>query len=184
MIRINLLPVRAAQKKEKLRAQLSILILCILLAAVGCGALYIQKNRAIRNVKDEIATINEKNRQLSKQIGQVRDFEKRKAELEKKLAVLQTLKENKSGPVHLLDELSSALPDKLWLTKFSERNGSIDLSGIADSENTVADFMERLDASSYYQGIDLQVTQQSNVRDQKMQSFNLKGRVERPTAKN
>ena len=47
MIRINLLPVRAAQKKEKLRSQLSIFILCLLLVCIGCGALYFQKMTAI-----------------------------------------------------------------------------------------------------------------------------------------
>ncbi len=167
MIRINLLPVRAAQKKEKIRSQLSILILCLILVFLGCGALYAQKMSEISQTENEIVEINQKNNALRKKIGQVRDFEKKKADLEQKLKVLGSLKENKSGPVHLLDELSAALPDKLWLTKFQESGGTISLSGVADSENTVANFMRKLDASPYYQNIELTVTEQKKVGDNK-----------------
>ena len=180
MIRINLLPVRAAQKKEKLRSQLSIFLLCVVLVCIGCGALYFLQLTAINSVQDEIAAIDQKNRQLKKKIGQVKNFEKKKAELEKKLAVLITLKKGKTGPVHLLDELSTSLPDKLWLTKFSEKGGNIKLSGVADNENTVAVFMRNLDASPYYENIELAVTEQTKAGDQKMQKFTLNCSVEAP----
>jgi type IV pilus assembly protein PilN len=180
MIRINLLPVRAAQKKEKLRSQLSIFFLCIILVFIGCGALYVQKMTAINSVSDEISSINQKNKELRKKIGQVRDFEKKKHDLEQKLAILQTLKRGKTGPVHLLDELSAALPDKLWLTKFAEKNGQIQLSGVADNENTVAVFMRNLDASPYYKDIELSVTEQTKAGERKMQKFTLNCSVEVP----
>ena len=135
---------------------------------------------AINTIKDEIASIDQKNKALSKKIGQVRDFEKKQADLEKKLVILQKLKDGKSGPVHLLDELSAALPDKLWLTKFSEKGGKINLTGVADSENTVAVFMRNLDASPYYQNIELAVTEQTKAGERKMQKFTLNCSVEAP----
>ncbi|RLB72769.1 MAG: fimbrial protein [Deltaproteobacteria bacterium] len=182
MIRINLLPVRAAQKKEKLRSQLSIFFLCIILVCIGCGALYFQQMSATSSVEDEIASIAQKNRELTKKIGQVKDFEKKKAELEKKLAVLKTLKSGKSGPVHLLDELSTSLPDKLWLTKFADKGGKITLSGVADNENTVAVFMRNLEDSPYYKNIGLAVTEQTKAGDRKMQKFTLNCSVEAPSS--
>ena len=183
MIRINLLPVRAAQKKEKLRAQISIFVLCIILACIGCGGLYVQKMTAIAAVEDEIADLNTQNNDLKKKIGQVKDFEKKKADLEQKLAILKTLKDGKSGPVHLLDELSTALPDNVWLTKFSEKNGNISISGIADNEETVAAFMKNLDSSPYYRDIELSVTEQTKIGDNKMQKFSLNCNVETPPSK-
>ena len=135
---------------------------------------------AINSVKDEIAVIDQKNKELRKKIGQVRDFEKKKADLEQKLAILQTLKDGKSGPVHLLDELSAALPEKLWLTKFSEKGGQINLTGVADTENTVAVFMRNLDSSPYYKNIELSVTEQTKAGDRKMQKFTLNCSVEAP----
>ncbi len=182
MIRINLLPVRAAQKKEKLRSQLSIFFLCLILVFIGCGALYFQQMMVINDVQDEITTITQKNNELKKKIGQVKNFEKKKAELEKKLAVLATLKAAKTGPVHLLDELSTSLPDKLWLTKFKEKGGKINLSGVADNENTVAVFMRNLDASPYYKNVELAVTEQTKAGDRKMQKFTLNCSVETPSS--
>ena len=183
MIKINLLPVRAAQKKERLRAQISVLLLCLIMVFIACGFLFIQKKSAIDRVTAEIAEIDAQNRALQKKIGQVRDFEKKKADLEKKLKVLASLKENKSGPVHLLDELSNALPDNLWLTSFKEDGGRITLSGIADAEKTVALFMKSLDASPYYQRIELSVTEQTKVGDNKMQKFTLDCSTESPSSK-
>ncbi|SEA65197.1 type IV pilus assembly protein PilN [Desulfuromusa kysingii] len=180
MIRINLLPVRAAQKKEKLRSQVSIFVLCMILVCIACGALYVQKMLAVRDVRDEIALIDKQNKALTKKIGQVRDFEKKQAELENKLEILKKLKDGKSGPVHLLDELSAALPEKLWLTKFSEKSGQINLSGVADNENTVAEFMRNLDASPYYKNIELSVTEQTKAGERKMQKFTLNCSVETP----
>jgi len=183
MIRINLLPVRAAQKKEKIRSQLSIFFLCLVLVFIACGALYGKQMSVINDTHAEIAEINSKNKALKKKIGQVRNFEKRQAELEQKLNVLRSLKGNKSGPVHLLDDLSSALPDKLWLTKYSEKAGKITLTGFADSENTVADFMERLESSPYYEQIELSVTEQSKVGENKMQKFTLNCKAQLPSTK-
>jgi len=183
MIRINLLPVRAAQKQQRLRAQLSVFFLCLILAFIACGVLYVQKQAAIDKVKVEIADIEAKNRALQKIIGQVKDFEMKKADLEKKLAVLASLKANKSGPVHLLDQLSFSLPDNLWLTSFKENNGQITLSGIADTEKTVARFMKNLDASPYYQRIALSITEQTKVGDKKMQKFTLDCNSESPSSK-
>ena len=49
MIRINLLPVRAAQKKEKLVSQVVILVGALVLVALGCGAL---QGLLISNISD------------------------------------------------------------------------------------------------------------------------------------
>src|SRR6056297_215679 len=180
MIRINLLPVRAAQKKEKLRSQVVILVLSLVLVVLACGAVYIQQQQTNDNLQAEIADINRRNAELQERIGEVRDYEKRKADLEQKLEVLAQLKSDKTGPVRLLDDLSSALPEELWLTSFSEQNGSIDLAGIADTEQTVALFMEQLESSGHYSGVELTVTEQTSVGNRRMQRFSLKGRAVTP----
>lgn len=186
MIKINLLPVRAAQKKEKLRSQLSVLFLCIILVGAGCGALYVQQMFAIDGLKEDIANINRKNADLKKTLGEVANYEKKKKDLEQKLAVLNQLEEGRSGPVRLLDELSNALPAlpaKVWLTQFSESGGTIDMQGYGDNEGTVARFMQNLEASAYYKNIELGVTEQASVGGMKMQKFTLRCQKETPASK-
>lgn len=182
MIRINLLPVRAAQKKEKLRSQVTIVVLSLVLVGLVCGSLFMQQQRTNENLQQEIADINRRNTELQSIIGEVRDYERRKEDLEQKLSVLNDLKSQKTGPVRLLDDLSDALPDELWLTSFSEQNGSIDLAGIADTEQRVALFMETLEQSKHYSNIELTVTEQTTVGNRRMQRFSLKGRAVSPAA--
>lgn len=181
MIRINLLPVRAAQKKEKLRSQLSVLFLCVVLVGAGCGALYVTKMFELSAAQEEVADLVRQNKALSKKLGEVANFEKKKKEVEQRLEVLGNLKLAKTGPVHLLDELSRALPEKVWLTQFIEKNGQIQLVGYGDTEKTVADFMNRLEMSPYYKGVELAVTEQASVGENKikMQKFTLKCSTEK-----
>ena len=181
MIRINLLPVRAAQKKEKLRWQLSVLIVCLVLVGAGCGALYVVKKAEIDGIKEEIADINRQNQALKKKLGEIANYEKKKEAVEKKLAVLKNLKDAKSGPVHLLDELNKALPEKVWLTDFSEKGGNVSFAGFGDTEKTVASFMKKLEESPYYKNVELTVTEQASVSDVKMQKFTLKCRADKPS---
>ena len=181
MIRINLLPVRAAQRKEKLRTQLIVLILCLALVGSACGFLYYQKLSAIENINDQIKSMEAQNRALKKKLGEVANYEKRKKNVQEKLDVLGELKSAKTGPVHLLDELSSSLPDKVWLTQFSENGGAVQLSGYGDTEKTVASFMNRLENSEYYKNVELAVTEQASVGGVKMQKFTLSCRTEKPS---
>ena len=173
MIRINLLPVRAAQKKEKLRAQLSILILSLLAVSVACGAEYFRMMSKIDMKKAEISSVNAEIDQLKKEIGEVSRYKKLQADLKKKLDILQVLKDGRSGPVHLLDELNHALPEKLWLTDFSASGGAVSLSGIAVDENVVAGFMETLGASPYYENVELKGISQLVMNNIKLQKFTL-----------
>ncbi len=180
MIRINLLPIRAAQRKEKLRSQVSILLLCLVLAALGCGALFFQQDQANKQILQEIAALESENNALKKQIGEVRDIEKRKAELNQKLDILNNLKDGKTGPVRSLDELSLSLPDKLWLTSFSEGGGRVQIAGFGASENIVAEFMRNLGNSPYYKNVELGITEQATLGGVKMQKFSLSCQADKP----
>jgi len=173
MIRINLLPVKAAQKKEKLKSQLMVLVLALIVTAGLCGAAYMYVTGEVdaRQVKidQKRAEIN----QLAKVIKEVKDFEARQKALRAKLDVLEQLKSSRVGPLYILNALYEALPDKLWLTKFQASSGRASISGIGVNEETVALFMKNLEASDFFDGVELKVTRQI-VQDQiKFQQFDL-----------
>lgn len=173
MIRINLLPVKAAQKKEKVKNQLTVVVFALIVAAGICLLAYMH---ILSKVGDLQARIDQKQSEISQLmtvIKEVQDFEKRQKDLRAKLDILDRLKEARVGPVHLFDELYLAMPDKLWLTSFKEGNGTAAISGIGVNEETVALFLRNLETSDYYQGVDLKVTRQT-IQDQvKFQQFDL-----------
>ncbi len=180
MIRINLLPVKAAQKKEKLRGQLAILGVSVVVVLIGCAGVYASLLGKVSSEQDSIRQKEDEINRLRKTIGEVAHFKKLQKELSGKLEILQALKDGKSGPVHLLDELSHSLPDKLWITSFKESGGGVSLSGIGLNEETVAQFLRNLEASPYYQNVELKVVEQTVQGGLKLQKFNVDCRVEAP----
>lgn len=173
MIRINLLPVKAAQKKEMLKGQLMVVVLALIVTVGVCGAAYTHIVGEVDDVQKQIDQKKSKIAQLQKVIKEVKDFEKRQKDLRAKLDVLEQLKTARIGPVYLLDELYKAIPEKLWLTKYKEGSGRAQISGIGASEKTVATFMRNLEESASYEGVELKVTKQ-RVQDKiKFQEFEL-----------
>lgn len=183
MIRINLLPVRAAQKKEQLRGQVVLAIVGIAVTFVLCSVFYGALLRQVDNEKAELAKKQAEINQLKKAIGEVAQFKKLQAELRGKLDILEKLKEGKSGPVHLLDELSRVLPEKLWVTSFKEVSGAVKITGIGLNEEAVAQFLRDLETSPYYSGVDLKIVEQSTQGEVKVNKFEVSCTVESP-AKN
>lgn len=98
-------------------------------------------------IKDRDAAIAEAQREvdeLALVLKEVEDFKVKKAELEHKIAVIERLKANQSGPVRIMDLVSAALPDLLWLDNMSLRGSSVDLRGQAFNTNQIATFLESL----------------------------------------
>jgi type IV pilus assembly protein PilN len=77
-------------------------------------------------------------------IGEVKHINERKADVEKKLAVLDELRKGRSGPVRLMDALSQATPKMVWIKDFTESNNSVAITGSAASHDDVANFMRGL----------------------------------------
>ena len=178
MIRINLLPVRAAQKKERLRSQVMILALSVVLALAACVMVWLSLSSKVDSIRADIVVKNAEIARLKTAIGDVDRFKALKVELSGKLGVLAKLKANRSGPVRLLDELSQAVPEKIWINSFTEVAGSIKITGSGLTEEGVAEFLRRLEESSYYQNVELVVLEQKVAEGRDLQSFSLKCQVE------
>ncbi|WP_316348231.1 PilN domain-containing protein [Desulfuromonas acetoxidans] len=182
MIRINLLPVKAAQKKEQLRNQLVVIAIAFIVVVAGCVLMQMSIQSDINRVKAEITKNKAEIRSLQKKIGEVNKFKALQEELKNKLAVLDSLKKAKSGPVHLMDDLISALPENLWVTDLKEKSSKITLKGVGLSEDDVADFMTNLDASRYYRNVRLKVTKQKTSGGLRFQHFELLCEIEQPSS--
>lgn len=173
MIRINLIPVKAAQKKEKLKGQLIVACATILVAAALCAAAYMQLLNWVQDAKDNVEQKKNEIVQLNKTIGEVDAFKKRQQDLRGKLDVLDKLEKSRRGPVTFLDELYKALPEKLWLAEFKEGGGNAAISGFATNEETVAVFMRNLEASPQFMHVALGGVQQMAQDGIKLHKFDL-----------
>ena len=173
MIRINLLPVRAARKKEEVQRQLVVFALFLgAVLLVGIGYLQTQRSSLAR-VQDENRLLEEEIANLKKIIGEVDEYKAQQALLEQKLQVIASLKANKTGPVHLLDELALRIPEKLWLESIEESAGRVTLRGVSINNEVIATFMNKMEESQYFRDVYLVSIQARDTGEHKLKEFTI-----------
>ena len=124
MIRINLLTeARAAAAKKKgpalpTGAKLNNLLLIggLLLGLIYIATMGLVLTSKRRHLDEEIGKAKEEVARLKSIIDEVKSYEDKKKSLEEKIDLINNLKTNQNGPVRLMDEVSQALPDLVWLT--------------------------------------------------------------------
>ena len=186
MIKINLLPVRAAKKKETAVQQIVIFCVVVLVSAAVVMTLYFYRRTQVSNAKTGIAAANAKINDLKSRIGKLEELKTLKEQVKKKLDVLTQLRKNKSGPAQRLATLSDTTPDQLWLTGYSEAVENIKITGVAYTEELIAQYMRALEASEDYMNVELVVSEQLLSGSDKLKKFDvtmkLKGSAAPPAA--
>ena len=160
MIRINLLPVRAAKKREFGRQQLILFGLIIAGAVVGNYVWFKAENDNLTALNQRIASTRAEIAQLEKTIGEGKSIKEDKKALEDKLKILDTLKKGRTGPVKVLDELATIIPAKVWLADFTEQNGGVSMTGAASSYEDLSTFSKKLKGSTHFTNITIKTARQ------------------------
>jgi type IV pilus assembly protein PilN len=115
--------------------------------------------------------------QIKVQTKEVDELEAMQQDLNSKIALIATLKKSKQGPVRVLDDLNTALPELAWLTSIEERSQKMKLTGFALDNQTLAGFMTRLEDSNYFQGVDLIQTNISQRAGVNISQFTVETKV-------
>ena len=178
MIKINL--VAEARAEKAARAPLismgaaglnNYIILGLLILGIAfVGIQYWRLSSTLTGINAEIAENQREYDRLKPIIEEVEAFKKKNAELKHKIDVIEQLKANQFGPVRIMDEISKALPDLLWLTNLDLEGNTISLRGQALDENAVANLIANLAASPFFGEPTLRIMQQD---DRGVRSFDL-----------
>jgi type IV pilus assembly protein PilN len=156
MIRINLLPFRAARKKENIKRQISVYILTLLFLVVLMIFFFLQLNGKVRALRAEKTAINKQLATYAATTQKIKRIKKQIKEISAKLRVIRDLEKKKTGPVFLLDEIATAVPkNRLWLRSLSEKKGFLTLQGTAMDNETIALFMTNLEKAEHITTVDL-----------------------------
>lgn len=145
MIRINLLPVRAAKKKESIRLQLTIAGLATFFVAAVSIAVYIIAAAEASGLQEQITSGNQELNQLTKKIGELSKIKEQKRIVEEKLAIINQLESDRTGPVRLLRNISEAIPQRAWVKTLRDKDYQISIEGYASDDEVVAEFMRGLE---------------------------------------
>ncbi|MCX5857937.1 MAG: PilN domain-containing protein [Deltaproteobacteria bacterium] len=176
MIKINLLyrSVEEKEKKTNIARQMVIFVIASVVFALLLASVQLYVVQAIMNLESEIKTKEERLVVLKKVIGEIDDIKAEKKILEKKLAVIRRLEEDRLFPIRLLDEVNALVPAKdVRLTKVSEQGPQLSIEGVGRDNIAVALFMKSLELSKYIQSVDLISSKQVDLSGIKVQQFSL-----------
>jgi type IV pilus assembly protein PilN len=155
----------------------------MLVVAGGIGFVHSQLNERIELAKARVSQMQRDIDQFKPQLEQVAAFRQKKAELEKKIDVIDELDRARSGPVRVMSELASRTPERLWLTSVSTAAGKIHLKGESMDNELVAVFLRGLGDSEYFTEVDLDGTRlEGGKGDLRVVSFTINAELANPKA--
>jgi type IV pilus assembly protein PilN len=149
MPRINLLPWREAERKQR-RQEFGVgAIGALILAGVIAFAVNWQISGAIDDQNERNQYLKTEIANLDKQIAEILDLEQRKQRLSSRIQVIEQLERSRPEIVHVFDQIVRTLPDGVYLTGIKQTERKLTLKGVAQSSTRVASYMRNLDSSEW-----------------------------------
>jgi len=155
MIRINLLAVDRERTKRGalIPAAQRVTIaasLIVLGTALFVGWWFWSLHQASVRIDQELMKGEREMQQLRSVLAQVQKFESSKAQLQQRVTLIEQLRRGQSSPVHILDEISKAVPERLWITDMTQKGDDIVLAGMTTSLTGLSDFVANLEGSTWF----------------------------------
>jgi type IV pilus assembly protein PilN len=159
MLKLNLLPVREARRKEALRQLVMQGVFVLMVVGAGIGFVHSDISSEVKLSNTRLRQMQRDIDQYKPQLKQVSAFRKTKSALKRKIDVIEELDLARSGPVRILSELADRIPERLWLTELTTKGRSVMMRGSSLDNDIVALFLRQLADSKYFENVDLDRTE-------------------------
>ncbi len=196
MIKINLIPKEELKRRKGKRAvgkkKMAIPTGMDVYGSIGFAVIiiifvfiiHIKQNSHIKKMNKEITQLQSEYTRLKKEVDFVHTLERKKAELQKWVSVVQKLNANRSLRAHLVDEINRLIPNYLWLNSLKEdKKGKITIVGTTFSNLIVADFVNRLNTSPYLSDIVLVELKRATIEGHDVMDFTITATLSPPKNK-
>lgn len=128
------------------------------LSVVGIGLLYFLQAGELASQKRIFEERTLRKAELEKVLKELAQIERTKMELDSKIKIIGDLKLKQKDAVLMMDKMSRALPDWVWLTDLSFKGGAVSINGKALSNNLIADLINNLQNSSFFASVQISST--------------------------
>ena len=155
MAKINLLPWRQEYRAQKQKEFQQVAALVVLAAGFSVFMWMKTVDSQIANQEERNQILNTEIIALNKQVHEIQNLKKRRQELIDRMRVIQELQGNRPLAVRYFDDMVRAAPEGLWLTNLKRSGKTLQISGVAESNNRVSSFMRSLDQSEWFQSPNL-----------------------------
>jgi type IV pilus assembly protein PilN len=148
MIKINLLPHREEKRKQKKAAFVALLVagalagatVVLMVGGYNAGRISIQEQRN--------QALTEANADLDKKIAEIATLRQEIDALQARQQAVEDLQADRNQPVTLLDELVRQTPDGVFLKSFRQEGQRVQLTGVAQSQERVAELLRNFNGNS------------------------------------
>lgn len=158
MPHINLLPNKRARLQDTARNELLAFGISFAVLCAGIQSWHALTVHTTHDLTEKIASIQQDLSTLAEEVKRVEQIKSQNAVLERKLAVIDTLKKRKTGPARLLDELAMILShnERIWLTAIEESDGTMIIEGSAIEHSDLSEFQMALEQNAtFFTGVTL-----------------------------
>ncbi len=159
MPRINLLPWRDAQRKERKLAFLVSLGGAAIAAGVFTLAVSLYFNSLLSAQEGRNEKLRVEIKELDQQIEKINDLEQQKQKFIARMQIIEKLQRSRPEIVHVFDELVRTLPDGAYLTAVKQNNSRLKIEGVAQSSTRVSTFMRNIDSSQWLRNPELDIVE-------------------------
>jgi type IV pilus assembly protein PilN len=155
MIRINLIATerktKAASKGLNVGQKMTVIgSLVLILATLGIGWRYWALEQSAAGIERQLTDARREEQRLAAILKQVREFEARREVLQQRATLIDELRRGQTAPVHIIDQMSRALPEMTWLTRVQQTGFDVTMEGRCLTLTSLSDFIGNLEASRYF----------------------------------
>jgi len=155
MPRINLLPIKAAQRQENTKKELLFFLLLFICLFGGLYFWHAHGSNKVHSVVSQISKITNTNLRLAKDVTRIEEFKEKSSVLEEKAEIIRALLRQKVGPAKMLDDLANIITKekRVWLTVIQEdpeSQGRLLFGGGAIEHEDISSFQKSLTNNSTF----------------------------------
>ena len=150
MASINLMPWREEQRRLQKQNYMAVLglvaMLCLGLAWIVGEVI----NQQISNQKVRNQFIEREITILDAQIEKIKSIKEDKLAIEQRMALIEQLQASRNVTPKIADELARIVPQGIAFRSLERKLNLIEIEGVSESNNRLADFMRRLEQSTVF----------------------------------
>lgn len=144
MILINLLPHREAARKRRRESFQATMVASAIAGLLIAGLIYWVLQTLIADQQAKNGVLKAEIQVLEGQIKEIANIEEEIAALRARQKAVEDLQADRNLPVHLLTELVKQLPDGVYVTSLKQTNQSIEIKGVAQSNERISEMLRNL----------------------------------------
>ena len=181
MLKFNLLPEELRRPERVIRFRVWGVLL-VVVGAVLVALLLLVYTGQMSTLRDLAGRIDEAQGEIAKLQESVRltqEVDALKKGLTENIQAINALANQNAERVRILQEINSCVPAHMWLVSLEEQNlghayGYL-MTGYANSNITVATFMDKLKGSQMFQTVTLTYIKPAQVEEEDVLSFEISG---------